>query len=166
MPLFLSFLHCTPFIFPVEKNSVIDSADIVSHRVMQLMHVPPNVTSRSPLLIATVAALIILTIMTSSYTIFQDKWISFNLLSCHPKRGLRPLKHRNLMGDLLEEYGFKTGVEVGVKQGAYAKIVQGGPSASGKIYVDIKFKVLSLAALSKLGKGPVFRQSGEAADFL
>ena len=125
MPLFLSFLHCTPFIFPVEKNSVIDSADIVSHRVMQLMHVPPNVTSRSPLLIATVAALIILTIMTSSYTIFQDKWISFNLLSCHPKRGLRPLKHRNLMGNLLEEYGFKTGVEVGVKQGAYAKIVLG-----------------------------------------
>ena len=29
------------------------------------------------------------------------------------------------MGDLLEEYVFKTGVEVGVKQGAYAKIVLG-----------------------------------------
>ena len=27
------------------------------------------------------------------------------------------------MGSLLEEYGFTTGVEVGVKQGSYAKIV-------------------------------------------
>ena len=43
--------------------------------------------------------------------------------SCYPKRGLRPLKDRRLMGSLLEEYGFKTGVEVGVQQGAYADIV-------------------------------------------
>ena len=27
------------------------------------------------------------------------------------------------MGSLLEEYGFKTGVEVGVKQGSYASVV-------------------------------------------
>jgi len=43
--------------------------------------------------------------------------------SCYPKTGLRPLKERNLMGSLLEEYGFTTGVEVGVAKGTFAKII-------------------------------------------
>ena len=59
------------------------------------------------------ATLIILMVAASLYSIFQGNWITFKLLSCHPKRGLRPLKHRNLMGSLLEEYGFKAGVESG-----------------------------------------------------
>ena len=61
------------------------------------------------------AALILL---VSLYAIFQ---ISSKLRpSCYPKRGLRPLKDRILMGYLLEEYGLTRGVEVGVKQGNFA----------------------------------------------
>lgn len=42
--------------------------------------------------------------------------------SCYPKTGLRPIiGDRYGIGDLLEEYGMSTGVEVGVKQGAFAK---------------------------------------------
>ena len=42
---------------------------------------------------------------------------------CYPNRGLRPLKDRGQMGNLLEEYGLKTGAEVGVQKGGYSKIV-------------------------------------------
>lgn len=43
--------------------------------------------------------------------------------SCYPKVGFRPLKEREELGDLLEEHGFTTGVEVGVKQGVFAKVI-------------------------------------------
>ena len=47
---------------------------------------------------------------------------------------------RNLSKELLLrfEIGFRCDIDLSTK-------VQGGPSASGKIYVDIKFKVPSLA---------------------
>lgn len=41
--------------------------------------------------------------------------------SCYPKHGLKPLKHRNELGGLLEEHGLKSGIEIGVKQGDFAK---------------------------------------------
>lgn len=41
--------------------------------------------------------------------------------SCYPKLGLRPLKNRDEIGILLQEHGFTTGVEVGVKKGEFAK---------------------------------------------
>jgi len=40
--------------------------------------------------------------------------------SCNPKPAIRPLKAREEIADILEELGFKTGVEVGVKEGAFA----------------------------------------------
>jgi Predicted O-methyltransferase len=44
-----------------------------------------------------------------------------NKHACYPKIGLRPLKSRDEIGTLLQEHGFKTGVEVGVKKGEFAK---------------------------------------------
>ena len=38
-----------------------------------------------------------------------------------------------------------SGTGVKVRSTIYKRIIQGGPSASGKIYVDIEFKVPSLA---------------------
>jgi len=46
-----------------------------------------------------------------------------DLLKCHPRLGLRPLRDRGDMGSLLEEYGLKTGVEVGVKLGQFSREV-------------------------------------------
>lgn len=43
--------------------------------------------------------------------------------SCSPKKGLRPLQVRNDLPDLLEEHGLKTGIEIGVKQGDFSKVV-------------------------------------------
>ena len=40
--------------------------------------------------------------------------------SCIPKRGLRPLKNRDELPFLLEEHGFTSGIEIGVKQGDFA----------------------------------------------
>lgn len=43
--------------------------------------------------------------------------------SCYPKMGLRPVKLRDEIGSLLQEHGFKTGVEVGVKKGEFARVI-------------------------------------------
>lgn len=43
--------------------------------------------------------------------------------ACTPARAIRPLKNRNEIGDLLQEYGLKTGIEVGVQRGLYAEIL-------------------------------------------
>lgn len=43
--------------------------------------------------------------------------------SCQPIKAIRPLRNRDEMGDLLQEYNFKSGIEVGVKQGNYAEIL-------------------------------------------
>ena len=41
--------------------------------------------------------------------------------SCYPKKAPRPLKNRQEFGQLLQEYGYTTGAEVGVKQGEFAE---------------------------------------------
>ena len=41
--------------------------------------------------------------------------------SCYPKMGLIPLKHRDQLGDLLEKHGLKSGIEIGVKEGDFAR---------------------------------------------
>lgn len=43
--------------------------------------------------------------------------------SCYPKKGIRPLKNRDEIGDLLQEHKMEIGVEVGVKQGDFAQII-------------------------------------------
>lgn len=43
--------------------------------------------------------------------------------SCLPTKGLRPIKNRNELGALLEEFRFTTGVEVGVQRGWNAKTI-------------------------------------------
>ena len=40
---------------------------------------------------------------------------------CTPTKAIYPLKDRNEIGDLLQEFDLKTGIEVGVKQGLYAE---------------------------------------------
>jgi len=41
--------------------------------------------------------------------------------SCYPKLGLRPLKTRDEIPFMLEEQKFKTGIEIGVREGEFAK---------------------------------------------
>jgi hypothetical protein len=41
--------------------------------------------------------------------------------SCYPKMGLIPLKHRDQLGDLAEKHGLKSGIEIGVKEGDFAR---------------------------------------------
>ena len=41
--------------------------------------------------------------------------------SCYPKVGLRPFKDRTVLPELLNEYNLTTGIEVGVKEGAFSK---------------------------------------------
>ena len=48
---------------------------------------------------------------------------SHEMKICYPNRGLRPLKDRGEMGILLEEYGLKTGAEVGVQKGLFSNTV-------------------------------------------
>ncbi len=43
--------------------------------------------------------------------------------SCSPSKGIRPLKGREEIPDLLQELGLETGIEVGVKQGAFSEII-------------------------------------------
>ena len=54
---------------------------------------------------------------------FPAEKITTGVKSCYPKKGLRPLKNRDEIGTLLEEHELKTGVEVGVKQGAFSHMV-------------------------------------------
>lgn len=59
-------------------------------------------------------------------SIQQENYYSGAVLhykSCYPKLGLKPLKNRELFGELVEEHGFKTGIEIGVKKGEFAKII-------------------------------------------
>lgn len=42
---------------------------------------------------------------------------------CSPSLGLRPIKKREEIGDILQEHNFTSGVEVGVKQGEFAAII-------------------------------------------
>ena len=43
--------------------------------------------------------------------------------SCYPKIGLRPVKSREELPKLLEEHKLKSGIEIGVKQGSFAKYI-------------------------------------------
>ncbi|GFH53262.1 O-methyltransferase [Chaetoceros tenuissimus] len=43
--------------------------------------------------------------------------------SCRPKMAPRPLKNRNELPQLLEDFKFKTGIEIGVQEGKFSKIV-------------------------------------------
>ena len=43
--------------------------------------------------------------------------------SCYPEKGVRGLNHRDEIGALLEEHGLKSGVEVGVQQGVFSRII-------------------------------------------
>lgn len=48
---------------------------------------------------------------------------SSSSISCYPAQGLRPLKNRDEIPALLEEMNFSSGIEIGVKQGDFAKKV-------------------------------------------
>ena len=43
--------------------------------------------------------------------------------SCYPKIGLRPVKSREELPKLLEDHKLKSGIEIGVKQGSFAKYI-------------------------------------------
>jgi len=56
-------------------------------------------------------------------------------VSCYPKIGLRPLRHRGEMPELLEEHKLKSGIEIGVKQGSYAKLILDGWKSCEKYHL-------------------------------
>ena len=51
---------------------------------------------------------------------------SGNRSSCYPELGVRPVKERNQLPKLLQEHKLKSGIEVGVKQGEFAKTILEG----------------------------------------
>ncbi len=55
--------------------------------------------------------------------------------SCYPKFGIRPLKQREELPQLLQEHNLKTGIEIGVKQGDFAKIVLDGWKSCEKYHL-------------------------------
>jgi hypothetical protein len=55
--------------------------------------------------------------------------------NCHPKLGIRPLKNREEMPQLLNEHNLTTGIEIGVKQGHFAKHVLDGWSTCKKYHL-------------------------------
>lgn len=58
--------------------------------------------------------------------------------SCTPKVGLRPLKNRNELPQLLDEHGLKTGIEIGVKEGVFARHMLGNWKSCEKYHlVDV-----------------------------
>jgi len=56
-------------------------------------------------------------------------------VSCYPKIGLRPLRNRAEMPELLEEHKLKSGIEIGVKQGSYAKLILDGWKSCEKYHL-------------------------------
>jgi len=64
--------------------------------------------------------------------------VSSSNSSCSPKRGLKPIKQREEFGKLCEEYGLKTGLEVGVQRGNFAqRTLTDWPSCDGYHLVDL-----------------------------
>eukprot|EP01068_Selenidium_serpulae_P010141 Selendium_serpulae@DN5395_c0_g1_i2.p1 len=53
-----------------------------------------------------------------------DVVVSRGVNGCLPARGISPPKKRDELPALLEERGYKTGVEVGVQEGVYAKVMR------------------------------------------
>ncbi len=43
--------------------------------------------------------------------------------TCYPKMGLWPVTHRRQLGDLAEKHGLKSGIEIGVKEGGFARMM-------------------------------------------
>lgn len=61
-----------------------------------------------------------------------------NISNCYPSMGLKPLKTRNDIAAMLEERKFKTGIEVGVQKGQFARwTLDRWPSCEQYHLVDI-----------------------------
>ena len=95
---------------------------------MKISKRSPKKSPRVVVLVVSTVLLICLWISTQNfvrydktYNYLVDQASHDNTLDCIPKVGLRPLKNRNEIPLLLEEHGFETGIEVGVKRGQFSK---------------------------------------------
>lgn len=96
-------------VFPVTQLEVKDN--ILKRRWAKLLPIP----------IILLGALYMLLVVSRATINENEKHIRTASSSCYPKLGLRPLKQRNELPKLLNEHNFTSGIEIGVKQGEFAK---------------------------------------------